>query len=97
MIKHIDEHGRENDIIIEDVYLFNDLGIETLTGMIVVWADEGLKELIFKISGISRVENESPFHYYVFLDPRYDREFVKKEIEAKILCRKEDNENKGRS
>ena len=86
----MDKYGRNQDLIIEDFYLVDEItGEKNLSSMLVVWADEGVENIVFKIDGVTNVAKQTKTLYYVFLDPRYDRDFVKKEIEAKILCRKE--------
>jgi hypothetical protein len=90
--KHIDEHGKLIEVLFEDM-----VGIQNYTGEkiicqheFIVWADEGLLELIKSVKGIYDVQLKLGFpttEYFVFVDWRYDIEFIKKEIEAVILCR----------
>lgn len=52
----------------------------------VIWTDKNLNQLIARIPGVVHVENVYyPEQYSVTFDPRYDPEFVKKEIEAAII------------
>jgi hypothetical protein len=47
----------------------------------VVWADSGMKDVIADISGVRNVFNDAgKTRYDVFIDPRYDYNFVKKEV-----------------
>ena len=70
------KNGRITDVIVEwqDDLRYVD-----------VWADEGSKELIENVEGVTNCYNNlSEVNYHVYLDPRYDKEFVMKEIEAAI-------------
>ncbi len=49
-----------------------------------VWADDGLQGVISKVPGVSLVYTMGNTLYAVTLDPRYDVEWVKREIEAQI-------------
>lgn len=50
-----------------------------------VWADANMENVIKSVPGVVNVYNiTSEVEYHVFLDPRYDREWVKAEIEAQI-------------
>ncbi len=91
------EKGRICDVLFENVYLsnpfimvFGDDNQEKrkidITS-IYVWADKGLQKLIENIDGVLKASpSEFNERYLVRFDPRYDREIVKKEIEAVILC-----------
>jgi hypothetical protein len=78
--------GKLRDVIVEDNE-FRDpqTGISKLSGLR-VWADAGNRELIRNIPGVS-FASEANTLYTIELDPRYDREFVKREIEAVLLCK----------
>ena len=52
--------------------------------MFVVWADENLLELISKVTGVIKVFKERETRYVAYFDPRYDKGFVQREIEAFI-------------
>jgi len=85
----IDKTGKMKDFIIEDKFIVDDnTGLKCLDeNNIIVWADKGLIEILSKIKGITDVFNTgSDTKYSIYLDPRYDRNFIKKEIEAHILC-----------
>jgi hypothetical protein len=90
--KYIDEHGKLTEVSFDDI-----VGIRNLTGEkiicqheFIVWTDEGLLDLIKSVIGVYDVQQRIGFsknQYFVFVDWRYDIEFIKKEIEAVILCR----------
>jgi len=85
----MDKHGKLTDILVLDCYREDQkTGLKILQEKeLTVWADEQHKEIIKKTHGVTNVYNHTtPCEFDVFLDPRYDREFVKKEIEANILC-----------
>ncbi|GAH37497.1 unnamed protein product [marine sediment metagenome] len=74
------EDGRIIDVIVEDYIDEHNCK---------VWADPGLKELILSVEGVSNIYlNNCNTCYAVFLDHRYDKELVAKEIIATIKCRK---------
>ncbi len=66
--------GRLQDVLVED----------HITGLI-VWADPGMKDIISSVPGVcwcgSGLETTK---YTVHLDPRYDVEWIKNEIIARI-------------
>lgn len=50
-----------------------------------VWAESGYKQRFLKIAGVFEVrEGEPEPRYYIFIDPRYETNFVVKEVEAVI-------------
>jgi len=65
-------NGRIADVLVEN----KDNGLN-------VWADDGNKEIITSVEGVFQVTQIYSW-YDVTLDPRYDAEYVKKEIEAQI-------------
>ncbi len=66
--------GKLQDILIED----------TVLG-IIVWADPGMEDIISSVPGVVNCYNFiEPTQYQVSLDPRYDIEWVKQEIIARI-------------
>ena len=69
-------NGRKCDVLIE-----NDIGHS-----VIVWADEGMKETIKSVEGVSWVY-ESGTKYWVDLDKRYNKKWIIAEIEAAIKCR----------
>jgi hypothetical protein len=85
----MDEHGKLTNVLIKDiVYTDPKTGMEiNASNEITVWADDGVKETIKNIPGVTNVYTHiSPTQYDVYLDPRYDKQFVKAEIEAAIMC-----------
>ncbi len=66
--------GKIHNILIED----------TATGF-TVWADPGMKNIISSVPGVSWCSNRNPTEYIVFLDHRYDIEWIKQEITAQII------------
>lgn len=84
-------NGRKQDILIENkIYTDNRTGIETVSDRsFVVWADAGLNDVIKSVDGVTVVYSNQPYatKYDIFTDPRYDIEFIKREVEAAILCK----------
>jgi hypothetical protein len=79
----MDKNGRMIDVIVKD-----NIGEDRKTGLpivfgFIVWADTGMKDIIKNIPGVYRV-SDYDICYYVDLDPRYNREFLRAEIEAQI-------------
>jgi hypothetical protein len=70
------------DVLIED-------GIEETDFH--VWADDDMKVVIESIEGVALVFNNIPTKYHVYIDPRYDRSEIIKEIEKKIKEKTYDN------
>lgn len=81
----MDDNGRLTDVLIEDEYI-----TDPATGIrswfeFHVWADAGMKEIILSVPGVlTAYDHLYPNRYEVFVDPRYDREWVRAEIEARI-------------
>lgn len=98
MKEHIDNHGKKLEVLFQPGVELNNLTGERIAPDLscFLWADANLIELISKIPGVAKVEMAyNKFRYYILFDPRYSVEFVKKEIEAEILCKKEEeNANK---
>ena len=80
-------NGKQIDVLVKD--RFNTdmrTGVETLSEQRVnVYADAGMKETILKVDGVISVTEMEETEYMVKLDIRFDREFVKREIEAAVL------------
>ena len=51
-----------------------------------VWTDIGMTETIEAVEGVNQVSTQGT-EYLIWLDKRYEVEFVLKEIEAAILCK----------
>ena len=80
--------GKKQDVLIKNLS-FED----PKTGLVVtkehdltVWADKGMEEIIKSVPGVVFCYGFHDVQYSVTLDPRYDPEYVKAEIEAAILC-----------
>lgn len=89
----MDEHGKIIDVLVND-----STGRDPATGMpklfgFVVWADLGMTEVIKAIPGIQKCEGYGTC-YYVDLDPRYDREFLRQEIIARVKINEVKDEQK---
>lgn len=86
-------NGKKKDILIEDKkFTDNRTGVESVSDRtFVVWADAGMKDVISAVDGVVAVYSGQPYEtkYDVFVDPRYDFEFIKREVEAAILCKSE--------
>jgi hypothetical protein len=76
--------GKMTDVLINENNYRDDLGIERFCNL-TVWADEGNADIVSSTPGVTAVFNTcGPTQYSVYVDPRYDREWVKAEIEARI-------------
>lgn len=54
---------------------------------LIVWADRGLAKVIRRVEGVVFADvGGYPTKYIVHVDPRYDLDWVEKEIEAAIKC-----------
>jgi len=85
----------KNDGRIVDVIIKDNIGEDLKTGLpivrgFIVWADVGMKDVLKLIPGIYYVSDYGTC-YYIDLDPRYDREFLRAEIEAQIKINGENN------
>lgn len=81
--------GRKKDVLIEDEILTNpNTGLSYPVRSVCVYADAKLNEIIKGVEGVTTVYNtHNETRYEVNIDPRYDLEHVKREIEAAILCK----------
>lgn len=80
--------GKMQDVLIEDNYTKDETGLSTLSRSVDVWADAGMIEVIKKVEGVTNVFKDlCETKYNVYLDPRYNHNFLKKEIEAAIKCK----------
>ena len=83
-------NGKKTDVlIIDEKYTDPRTGVEVLNHLcFTVWADENMKETIKAVEGVVNVYNiPTPTCFSVYYDQRYEREFIKREIEAAILCK----------
>ncbi len=82
--------GRKCDVLIREIKRVDpSTGVEyILDYAFTVWADEGQDDLMKSVEGVTFVYSGQPLktEYMVYVDPRYDIEFVKREVEAVILC-----------
>ena len=69
------QNGKMTDVIVE---------WQNNLEYVEVWADENSTEFIKSVEGVENCFHQSKSKYHVYLDPRYDREYVMKEIEATI-------------
>lgn len=76
----MDSHGKKTSVVIQEMSGPNH---------IFVYADEDMQSVIAKIAGVHRCRKEAKDTFSVWLDPRYDFEFVKAEIVAAIKIVKE--------
>lgn len=82
--------GRRTDVLIEDwIYTNPRTGVEvTSDESFYVWADAGLSKLIEGVEGVTQATPDlAKTRYHVWIDKRYDIAYIKREIEAAILCR----------
>jgi len=81
--------GRKQDVlIIDEKYTDPRTGVEVINSLcFTVWADERMKSVIQGVEGVTNVFNiPTPTCFSVYYDQRYERDFLKREIEAAILC-----------
>jgi hypothetical protein len=86
-------NGKLFDVIVEEETYFDEKKqLDTFLNL-KVWADKGMREDLLKIEGITNVYNTMGVtEYTVYIDPSYDKEFLKEEIKAVILCREDEGE-----
>ncbi len=65
--------GKLHDVLVDD----------SLTGF-TVWANLGMTEIITAVPGVTFCNDELPTRYTVHLDLRYDPEWIRQEIIARI-------------
>jgi hypothetical protein len=78
--------GKQVDILIEDAFTEDSTGIKVLAPYATLYADSGKADLLRKTEGVAMVTDMGSTIYYIYFDKRYDRDWVKSEIEAAILC-----------
>lgn len=71
-------NGRKADVLIEEVTILGRIELE-------IWVDAGLRSVIESVPGINQVLIDNGSRYVAILDPRYEIEWVKAEIKARIL------------
>lgn len=77
--------GRKYDYLIEDFYAqTNDGSFVKLPNVLTVWAKNGIVEELEKVEGVYMVVQDYETQYAIYIDHRYDVEYVKDEIEAVI-------------
>ena len=87
MTKPLVPTSRLTDVVIEDHHYPDPTTGLPQSGSLTVYADPGMLKVIGKVKGVTDVfRDDSDVRYSVFLDPRYDRKWVKAEIEAAIRC-----------
>lgn len=82
-------NGKKVDVIIEDI-LFTDQNTgltATRSHEFVIWANDGKKQIIEAVEGVSVTVQSTKTMYLIVIDPRYDVEYVKQQIIADILCK----------
>ena len=77
--------GRLKDVVIKEVW-YRDPHTGLSGVNINVFADADMKKTIQGVEGVVAACNLHNTKYFVCIDPRYDREWVKAEIEAAIRC-----------
>ena len=76
------KNGKRTDVLIEDFNIKDDVGLKHFAWFY-VWMDKSAVEAVKSIPGIEHVYNTLGDHQYkLYIDPRYDREYIKAEIEA---------------
>lgn len=83
----MNETGRIADVVIEDVYFFKgDPDKEKVAGYVMVWADAGMKDIIAGVEGVEACYKDlGETRYHAYLDVRYNREVVKKNIKLAVV------------
>lgn len=77
--------GKLKNVLIEDKYHTDErTGVRELSSSVTVWADAGKVGVIKSVAGVVSVYIYDDVRYVVHLDPRYDREYVKRDIELAI-------------
>ena len=80
--------GRKKDVLVlDEKYTDPKTGVEVINSLcFAVWADADKKSAIESVEGVSWVFQEREKTLYrVYIDQRYDREYLKREVEAAIL------------
>ena len=80
--------GKKCDVLIEDNFTYDQqTGIKSVYPYsFTLWGDEGLKDLIESVNGVDAAYSPlSKNEYSIYIDHRYDIEYVKEEVRARIL------------
>lgn len=86
----MNEQGKTKQIIFEKGYNRNNLTgeLELSENSILIWTDPNLLDVIKSVPGVAYAEcaiHGMNSYYAATIDPRYDVEFIKREIEAAII------------
>jgi len=87
-------NGKVYDIIVEEFsYVDKQTGVRLVCDhSFYVWFDDGYNDLIKTVEGVIHAFND-PSHYHIYIDKRYDIEYIKKEVEAVLLCAEKGDKN----
>ena len=85
----MNEDGRITDCLIEEDYSTDPrTGVRSLSWCFTCWADADLSDLIESVPGVTGAYNTcGDTRYSVYVDKRYDREWVKSEVVATVKIR----------
>lgn len=83
-----ENNGKLVEYLIEDQYTIDDTGLRVQCRYYFrIWANAGLEKRFEKIEGVTDAFTVGgPTQYDIYIDHRYDIEFIKKEVEAVIIC-----------
>lgn len=87
----MNDKGKKVQVLFETAMKRNNITgeFEVALNAFQLWTEPNLEELIRKVPGVCEVTSKFSGYsssYAIVIDPRYDVEFVKKEIEAEIIC-----------
>ena len=85
----MNNNGRMTDVLIEEHTYKDHYGFDTFA-FLKVWMDKSALEYVKLIPGVTTVSGLDGSFYLVILDPRYDREYLKREIEAQAKIHAEE-------
>jgi len=90
----MDKSGRKQLVLFTEARYKDDItGLPMVsTRATIMWADEGFLDQIKNLKGVSAAfyGQAEKGRYDIYFDPRYDIEYVKREIEALIVCEQDD-------
>ena len=84
----MNETGRIADVLIKDQYMYPDNPDKKslVYDCVTVYADAGIAEIIAAVEGVRKCHKFlDEFTYHAYLDPRYDRETVKRNIKIAVI------------